>query len=142
MSWIEYVNGSTETTFGKKRALYGHEEPYGVKYWGIGNENYGPWGRHTAETAKQYADRLHRWASAIRYQYPELQLLGVGHTYHWNDTVLQRNGKLIDFLTKHFYMGAKVRDERLQDPEHTLFSPAKVEIHLQKNAELLNAINN
>ncbi|SCD21691.1 Alpha-L-arabinofuranosidas [Proteiniphilum saccharofermentans] len=142
LSWIEYVNGSTETTFGKKRALYGHEEPYGVKYWGIGNENYGPWGRHTEETAKQYADRLHRWASAIRYQYPELQLLGVGHTYHWNDTVLQRNGKLIDFLTKHFYMGAKVRDERLQDPEHTLFSPAKVEIHLQKNAELLNAINN
>lgn len=142
LSWIEYVNGSTETTFGKKRASNGYEEPYRVKYWGIGNENYGPWGRQTAETAKQYADRLYRWASAIRFQYPELQLLGVGHTYHWNDTILRKNGELIDFLTKHFYMGAWVKDESLQNPEYTLFSPAKVEIHLQKNVELLNKYNN
>lgn len=141
LSWIEYVNGSSETTFGKKRALNGHEEPYGVKYWGIGNENYGPWGRHTAETAKQYAERLHRWGSAIRFQYPNLQLLGVGHIYQWNDTVLHRNGDLIDFLTKHFYMTAKMNEGKLQNPEYTLFSPAKVEIHLQKNIDLLNEVN-
>ena len=141
LSWIEYVNGSTKTTFGKKRALNGHEDPYQVKYWGIGNENYGPWGRHAAETAGVYSDRLYRWASAIRFQYPDLQLLGVGHTYHWNDTVLQQNGKHIDFLTKHFYMTAKMNDEKLQNPEYTLFSPMKVEIHIQKNAELLDKYN-
>lgn len=141
LSWIEYVNGSTETTFGKKRAFNGQEEPYGVKYWGIGNENYGPWGRHTTETAQQYAERLHRWASAIHFQYPDLQLLGVGHIYQWNDTVLHRNGDLIDFLTKHFYMTAKVNGGKLQNPEYTLFSPAKVEIHLRKNIELLNEVN-
>ncbi|MEA4916567.1 alpha-L-arabinofuranosidase C-terminal domain-containing protein [Proteiniphilum sp.] len=141
LGWIEYVNGSTETTFGKKRAFNGHEKPYGVKYWGIGNENYGPWGRHTAETAKQYAERLHRWASAIRFQYPDLQLLGVGYIYQWNDTVLHRNGDVIDFLTKHFYMTAKVNDGKLQNPEYTLFSPVKVEVHLRKNIELLKEVN-
>ncbi|MDD4514044.1 alpha-L-arabinofuranosidase C-terminal domain-containing protein [Massilibacteroides sp.] len=141
LSWIEYVNGSKETTFGKKRALNGHEDPYLVKYWGIGNENYGPWGRHTAETADVYSSRLYRWASAIRFQYPDLQLLGVGHTYHWNDTVLQKNGKLIDFLTKHFYMTAKMNNDKLLDPEYTLFSPVKIELHLQKNAELLEKYN-
>ncbi|MDR2919248.1 MAG: hypothetical protein LBV72_07785 [Tannerella sp.] len=141
LSWIEYVNGSVKTTFGKKRALNGHEAPYQVKYWGIGNENYGPWGRHCAETAGEYADRLYRWASAIRFQYPGLQLLGVGHTYHWNDTVLRKNGELIDFLTKHFYMTARMNGEKLQNPEYTLFSPAKVEAHIQKNARLLDETN-
>lgn len=142
LSWIEYVNGSTETTFGKKRAHNGHLEPYHVKFWGIGNENYGPWGRHSAETASVYADRLYRWASTIRFMHPDLQLLGVGHTYHWNDTVLQKNGALINFLTKHFYMTARMSEGKLQNPEYSLFSPAKIEIHLKKNAELLDNINN
>jgi alpha-N-arabinofuranosidase len=141
LSWIEYVNGSTETIMGKKRAHNGHEEPYGVKYWGIGNENYGSYGINKKETAVQYAERLLRWSSAIRFQYPDLELLGVGYTYEWNDTILQKNGGLIDFLTIHFYMGAKVKDEKLQNPEQTLYSPAKIEVHLQKNAELLNVIN-
>lgn len=141
LSWIEYVNGSTQTTFGKKRVLNGHEASYNVKYWGIGNENYGPWGRHSAETAEVYADRLYRWASAIRFQYPDLQLLGVGHTFHWNDTVLRKNGELIDFLTKHFYMAAKVNDSKLQSPEYALFSSDKVEAHLKKNVELLDQVN-
>lgn len=141
LSWIEYVNGSTVTTFGKKRAFNGHPEPYGVKYWGIGNENYGPWGRHAKETAIVYADRLHRWAGAIRFLYPDLKLLGVGHTYHWNDTVLQKNGELVDLLTLHFYMTSNMKDGKLQNPESTLFSPIKIERQIQKNAELLTQTN-
>ena len=141
ISWIEYVNGPVSTTFGKKRAHNGHAEPYNVKYWGIGNENYGPWGRHSGETAKIYSTRLLRWATAIRSLYPDLQLLGVGHNYNWNDTILQTNGKLIDFLTLHFYMTARVKDDMLQNEESTLFSPAKVELQIIKNAELLDRAN-
>ena len=35
---VEYCNGSAETPWGKVRAQNGHPEPYGVKYWQIGNE--------------------------------------------------------------------------------------------------------
>jgi alpha-N-arabinofuranosidase len=35
---VEYCNGSAETTWGKRRAQNGHPEPYGVKYWQLGNE--------------------------------------------------------------------------------------------------------
>ena len=141
ISWIEYVNGPVSTTLGKKRAYNGHAEPYNVKYWGIGNENYGPWGRHSGETAEVYSKRLHRWATTIRSLYPDLQLLGVGHTYNWNDTILQVNGKLIDFLTLHYYMTANVKDNTLQNEESTLFSPAKVELQISKNVELLDKVN-
>ena len=37
------------------RAHNGHPEPYGVKYWGVGNENWGCGGRFTAtDYAKEY----------------------------------------------------------------------------------------
>ena len=35
---VEYFNGSTDTPMGKLRASGGHPEPYGVRYWQIGNE--------------------------------------------------------------------------------------------------------
>jgi alpha-N-arabinofuranosidase len=36
--WVEYVNGSTDTLEGSRRAEYRQEKPWGVRYWGIGNE--------------------------------------------------------------------------------------------------------
>ena len=38
---IEYANGDTSTTWGAKRALNGHSEPFNLQYIGIGNENWG-----------------------------------------------------------------------------------------------------
>jgi alpha-N-arabinofuranosidase len=141
MNWLEYVNGSKTTVYGQKRMQNGHLEPYDVKFWCIGNENYGPWGRHNNETAKTYADRLHTWATVIKQLYPNIHLLGVGHTYNWNDTILQQNASLIDFLTLHFYMKANVKDNLLEDEVFTLFSPVKIELQIRKNTELLNKIN-
>ena len=37
---VEYLNGSQETEFGAKRAVNGHPEPYAVKYFEIGNEQW------------------------------------------------------------------------------------------------------
>jgi alpha-N-arabinofuranosidase len=39
--WVEYCNGSIDTEYGKKRAENGHPEPYNVKMWEIGNEQWG-----------------------------------------------------------------------------------------------------
>lgn len=36
--FIEYVNGSTDTVWGKKRSQDGHPKPYNLKYLEIGNE--------------------------------------------------------------------------------------------------------
>jgi alpha-N-arabinofuranosidase len=141
LNWLEYVNGSQETVFGQKRGQNGHVEPYNVKYWCIGNENYGPWGRFNVETARQYSDKLYQWASTIKRIYPDVHLLGVGHTHQWNDTVLQQNGALIDFLTLHFYMKAKIKNNVLEEEMFTTFSPAKIEMCILKYRELLNTMN-
>lgn len=36
--WVEYLNGGASTPWGARRAERGHREPYGVKYWSLGNE--------------------------------------------------------------------------------------------------------
>ena len=36
--FVEYCNGSSDTTWGKIRAERGFEKPYAVKYWSLGNE--------------------------------------------------------------------------------------------------------
>ena len=141
LNWLEYVNGSANTAYGMKRVQNGHQRPYNVKYWCIGNENYGPYGVHKAETAEVYSDKLYQWAKTIRSLYPDLKLLGVGHLYGWNDTVLSKNGALIDFLTLHYYMGAQIKENVLMDPAYTIFAPAKVEANIKKSAERLGKEN-
>lgn len=141
LNWVEYVNGSVETPYGKKRAANGHEAPYHVKYWGIGNENYGPWGRQDKETDSVYAEKLFKWASAIRYRYPSLQLLGVGHTFDWDKTVLNKSGSLIDLLTQHYYVTSKIKDKKTETPERSLYAPAKMEAHLERLIPLINETN-
>ena len=41
--WVEYANRGADTTGGAWRIKNGHKEPYGVKYWCVGNEMFGPW---------------------------------------------------------------------------------------------------
>ena len=40
--WVEYCNSGANTIGGGWRAKNGNAEPYGVKYWCVGNEMFGP----------------------------------------------------------------------------------------------------
>jgi alpha-N-arabinofuranosidase len=60
--WMEYCNRATGTDLARLRAANGHEAPYGVNLWGIGNE---PWGGGGTMTPAGYFDRYRTWASAM-----------------------------------------------------------------------------
>jgi alpha-L-arabinofuranosidase len=60
---IEYANGSTNTSWGARRAAAGHSEPFHLKYLEIGNENGGP----------PYAERWPLFVNAIRAKYPDIK---------------------------------------------------------------------
>lgn len=55
-AWIEYCNAPPDaTTWSRMRAAAGDREPYGVRYWGVGNEAWGCGGNFTpAEYAEEY----------------------------------------------------------------------------------------
>ena len=63
---IEFANGDTTTTWGKKRAEMGHPAPFNMKYLGVGNEQW--------DTL--YFERLEPFVKAIRAKYPNIKLIG------------------------------------------------------------------
>jgi alpha-N-arabinofuranosidase len=59
--WVEFCNSPVgSTTPADLRAAGGDREPYGVRYWGIGNEAWGCGGNFTPE---EYASEYRRFAS-------------------------------------------------------------------------------
>lgn len=63
---IEFANGPATSEWGKVRAEMGHPEPFGLKYIGIGNEQWG----------KEYVERLEPFISAIRKKHPQIKIIG------------------------------------------------------------------
>lgn len=142
LDWISYVNGDEKSELGKMRAANGHPEPYGVRFWCIGNENYlSSRGGRVQETDVEYAKRLKVWAGTIRHYHPDLKLLGIGHTTEWNGTVMKESGRFIDYLTQHYYVNSRVKDGEIQDPLRTLFAPAEMEAHLVLLGKQLDEAN-
>jgi alpha-N-arabinofuranosidase len=74
---VEYLNGPVTSEWGAKRAANGHPQPYGVKYWNIGNEPYGWW--QIGKTSLDYFMLKHnRFAAAMRAVDPSIVLIGSG----------------------------------------------------------------
>jgi alpha-L-arabinofuranosidase len=78
--WVEYANGSKDTTWGKLRARNGHPEPYNIPWWAVGNEgarscieNYT--GGNRIET---YAERFQQYSTAMRMVDPSIRIMAGG----------------------------------------------------------------
>jgi len=74
---VEYTNGAATTPMGKWRAENGHPAPYGVKFWGIGNE---PWGDYQmgAMSLPQFELKHNLFAKEMRAVDPSILLIAGG----------------------------------------------------------------
>ena len=106
-AWVGYVNGPATSEYGRMRAANGHPEPYGVKYWEVGNEIWGEWERgHT--DAETYARNFNRYVAAMKAVDPTIRVIAAGDTkMAWNSTLLEIAGAQIDYLAIHHYYGLK-----------------------------------
>ncbi len=74
---VEYANGPASSYWGGQRAANGPPEPYGVKYWNIGNEPYGDW--QIGATTREYFMIKHReFADRMLRRDPSIVLIGSG----------------------------------------------------------------
>jgi len=101
LAWIEYCNGTGQTYWAQRRRENGHPAPYGVRYWGLGNEMYGDW-QVGALSAEEYVRTATRWARAIKRLDPGAVLVSCGMN-GWNDwdrVVIDGLAPLVDL---HYY---------------------------------------
>jgi alpha-L-arabinofuranosidase len=61
--WVEYCNYPNGSTLSDERIANGAAEPFNVRYWGIGNENWGCGGNMQPE---EYAENYRRYATFVR----------------------------------------------------------------------------
>lgn len=104
LAWIEYCNSTANTYYANLRRKNGHPEPYNVKYWGLGNEVWGPWqvGQMTQE---DYSKKAAEWAKAIKLLDPNVKLISCGCTGidNWDHFVLDKLINWVDYHSIHIY---------------------------------------
>jgi alpha-N-arabinofuranosidase len=106
LNWFEYCNGSGNGKYAKMRATNGHHDPYGVRLWGVGNEN---WGCGGLFSPAEYAQKFRQYAVFFKRMglSSDTELVGAGSIEDgWNAQFLDAVGPglpYLDLLSIHKY---------------------------------------
>lgn len=104
--WVEYLNSSNISPMTDLRKTNGREEPWGVKYWGVGNENWGCGGSMTPE---YYANEMRRYSTYTKnYGDNRLYKIACGPSdsdYNWMETMMKNGnpGRSFQGISLHYY---------------------------------------
>ncbi|CAE6479625.1 unnamed protein product [Rhizoctonia solani] len=134
LAWLEYANGTRNTYWANLRRKHtGRDEPYGAKLWGLGNEMYGKW-QIGQLPAKEYAQKAHQWAHALKSMDPSIVLISCGEigVSSWDYEVLQKLVPWVDYHSIHLYTSpgpdAEFKDASVKARyERNVFGPAAAE---------------
>ena len=102
--WVEYLTFDGISPMAELRANNGRNDSWKVKYWGVGNENWGCGGNMRPEF---YADQYRRYATYIR-NYGDNKIFKIAcgandFNYEWTETLMKIAGNYMDALTVHYY---------------------------------------
>jgi alpha-N-arabinofuranosidase len=109
--WVEYCNYKKGTHYSNIRAKNGHEEPYNVRIWDLGNEVDGsPW-ELGYKDAEDYVKIGREAAKAMRSVDNTIRFVASGSSYYestgqwveWNRKILTGLGDMIDYISIHRY---------------------------------------
>lgn len=143
VSWVEYCNHTGDSSYSKLRAKNGHPQPYEVRIWGVGNEN---WGCGGSLDPVYYGWEYRRFATYLRRADPRVRLIACGHTSRdWNlrlmDT-LRHHLNLIDDLSIHYYFRSPNfgGDVSFTDEEYLnlLFDIQNLEYQIQQAIDIVD----
>lgn len=102
--WVEYMTFDGESPMANLRKENGREKPWKLKYFGVGNENWGCGGNMHPE---YYADLYRRYQTYVR-QYGDNRLYKIAgganvDDYRWTEVLMRKAAHLMDGLSLHNY---------------------------------------
>ena len=104
--WIEYVNQDKDSPMSRLRRKNGRDKPWNVKYWGIGNENWGCGGNMNAS---YYADVFKRYSTYCPGTF-KIASGGIPDDYNWTKTVIEEINKVDNIAQGYSYHFYTVKD--------------------------------
>ncbi|MHA2854591.1 alpha-N-arabinofuranosidase [Paenibacillus lautus] len=102
--WVEYMTFDGVSPMAAWRQENGREKPWNVKYFGVGNENWGCGGNMRPE---YYADLYRRYQTYVRnYGENKIYKIACGPNvddYRWMETVMREAHPYMDAISLHYY---------------------------------------
>jgi alpha-N-arabinofuranosidase len=102
--WIEYITFDGKSPMADLRRKNGREEPWKLKYFGIGNENWGCGGSMRPEF---YADLYRRFQTYVRnFAGNRVYKIACGSQsddYYWTEILMREAGRRMSGLSYHYY---------------------------------------
>jgi len=102
--WVDYMTFDGVSPMAELRAKNGHEKPWKLKYFGVGNENWGCGGNMRPE---YYSDLYRRYSTYARnYNGNKLfKIAGGAHDfdYNWTEVLMREAAGAMDGLSLHYY---------------------------------------
>ncbi len=149
MEWVEYLTSAADSPMARLRRANGRDEPWKVRYLGVGNESWGCGGSMTPEF---YADQYRRYATFVKQHQGNTRLLKVGcgasgSDYHWTEVMMEKVGRRMDGLSLHYYTlptgkwDVKGSDTNFAEDAWfaTLQQTQRMEELLEKHIEIMDA---
>ncbi len=102
--WIEYITFNGISPMTDLRTKNGRTEPWILKYFGVGNENWGGGGNMRAE---YYANEYRRYQTYCRnYGNNKIYKIACGsgtEDYNWTETLMKYCTPFMDAMSIHYY---------------------------------------
>lgn len=106
--WVEYITFDGISPMADLRRQNGRDEPWRIRYWGVGNENWGCGGSMRPEF---YVDLYRQFQTYVRnFSGNEIYKIACGPNsddYHWTEVLMRdstRRGRhLMHGLSLHYY---------------------------------------
>jgi alpha-N-arabinofuranosidase len=104
-AWVEYMTYDGHSTLADQRRLNGRQEPWRIKYFGVGNESWGCGGQMTAE---YYVNIYRHYQTYVRnYSENKIYKFACGASdidYGWTEVVMREASHFMDGLSLHYYI--------------------------------------
>jgi alpha-N-arabinofuranosidase len=137
--WVEYCNLKEQGRYSRMRKAHGFPEPFNVRFWSIGNENY-LGGEIGAKTVEEWGPLVRESAKMMRSVDSELKILAATTVSgDWTPPLLKDAGKYLDYISIHGYWDALwQRGTHPSDYLHCMAFCEAPEQQIQQAVELLN----
>jgi alpha-N-arabinofuranosidase len=104
MEWVEYMTSDADSPMANLRRQNGREQPWRVRYFGVGNESWGCGGNMRPE---YYADQFRRYSTFVK-NYPGNRVFRIAcgpnaADYAWTEVLMSQVGRRMDGLSLHYY---------------------------------------
>lgn len=135
--WIEYMNSAEISPMADLRRENGREEPFRLKYFAVGNENWGCGGSMSPEF---YAD-VYRWYQTAIRRYSGNRVYKIacgsgqykpGPNYEWTRVMMEKARDLMDGLSLHYYTWPYARGKENGKGSSTCFDEHEYYVTLAK----------